>query len=137
MEISRRCCSGQGRTAPSELTEHEFVNLFERVTNAEGQAAERVIVQAGGINMNTWVVGNAPIGHYTFQYPKLLTNAATKVQELGEKIFFMKARIMAGQADLSKNAYGDSEYKWLSKSEIEKVVSPKYWSSIKNMLAER
>ncbi|KAL1305889.1 hypothetical protein AAFC00_004035 [Neodothiora populina] len=101
------------------------------------QAAERVIVQAGGINMNTWVVGNAPIGLYSFNYPKTITNAAAKVEELGQKVFFMKARIMAGQASLSDNQFGDTEYKWLTKPEIEETVSPRYWSSIRNMLAER
>jgi large subunit ribosomal protein L46 len=87
--------------------------------------------------MNTWVVGNAPIGHYSFNFPKAITNGTSKAQEIGEKVFFMKARIMAGQANLSSNVFGDSEFKWLAKEEIEKLVTPKYWSSIKNMLAER
>ncbi|KAF1344526.1 39S mitochondrial ribosomal protein L46-domain-containing protein [Delphinella strobiligena] len=101
------------------------------------QAAERVIVQAGGINMNTWVVGNAPIGHYSSNFPKAITNSSRNAEEVGEKVFFMKARILAGQADVSNNTFGNSEFKWLSKEEIQKVVTPKYWSSIKNMLAER
>ena len=87
--------------------------------------------------MNTWVVGNAPIGHYSFNFPKTITNSTSNTQEVGEKVFFMKARIMAGQADLASNVFGDSEFKWLSKGEIEKLVTPKYWSSVKNMLAER
>lgn len=87
--------------------------------------------------MNTWVVGNAPIGHYSFNFPKAITNSSAKTQEVGEKVFFMKARIMAGQADLSNNAYGDKEFKWLAKEEIEGLVTPKYWSSVRNMLAER
>ncbi|KAK6422169.1 hypothetical protein LTR95_016708, partial [Oleoguttula sp. CCFEE 5521] len=33
------------------------------------QAAERIIVQAGGMNMNTWVVGNHPVGHFQFDFP--------------------------------------------------------------------
>ena len=87
--------------------------------------------------MNTWIVGNAPVGHYSFTFPRARNNEATKTQELGEKVFFMKARIMAGQANLSKNVFGDSEFKWLQKEEIEKAVTPKYWSSVKNMLVER
>lgn len=87
--------------------------------------------------MNTWVVGNAPVGHYNYSFPKALKNEEKNVEHLGEKVFFMKARIMAGQADLAKNVYGDSEMRWVSKDEIEKLVTAKYWSSIRNMLAER
>lgn len=58
-------------------------------------------------------------------------------EEYGEKVFFMKARIMAGQADLSKNEYGDQEFKWLAKEEVQDVVTQAYWSSVKNMLTER
>lgn len=49
----------------------------------------------------------------------------------------MKARIMAGQADLSNNEFGNTEFKWLPKEEVEKLVTPRYWSSVKNMLTER
>lgn len=101
------------------------------------QAAERVIVQAGGINMNTWVVGNAPIGHHTHSFGKAVSNAEKNTEELGEKVFFMKARIMAGQANLGGNVFGDTEFKWLSKEEIEKTVGTKYFASVKNMLTER
>jgi large subunit ribosomal protein L46 len=101
------------------------------------QAAERIIVQAGGINMNTWVVGNAPIGHHFGQFKKTIVNTEKGVEELGERVFFMKARIMAGQANLKANTFGDSEFKWLSSEEIQPLVTPKYWSSIGNMLAGR
>ncbi len=55
----------------------------------------------------------------------------------GEKTFYMKARIMAGQADLSvakQNGVEIEDYKWLSKDEVEKHVHPEYWSKIRNML---
>ncbi|KAK5128065.1 hypothetical protein LTR85_005182 [Meristemomyces frigidus] len=119
------------------------------------QAAERVLIQSCGINMNTWLVGNHPIGHHVYSYasPILSKLAANRLvptstaarrgeegverEEFGEKAFFMKARIMAGQADLSKNEYGDSEFQWLAKEEVQKAVTVGYWSSIKHMLAER
>lgn len=100
-------------------------------------AAERVLVQAGGINMNTWVVGNHPIGHYHFNFPKTIQNAEKGVEELGEKVFFMKARIMTGQADLAENKYGLTDFKWLAKEEIEPVVTPHYWSYVQGMLTAR
>lgn len=99
--------------------------------------------------MNTWVVGNHPIGHLQYNYPnpkigklQRQQKAGSSVQEFeqeehGEKVFFMKARILTGQADLAKNIYGDSEYQWLAKEEIEGVVSKQYWSHIRNILTER
>ncbi|KAI9845260.1 MAG: 54S ribosomal protein L17 mitochondrial [Sclerophora amabilis] len=101
------------------------------------QAAERIIVQSGGLNMNTWVVGNAPVGHFSFNHSKPRLIQERGVEELGEKTFFMKARIMAGQPNLHENKLGYIDFKWLCKDELEKAVSPRYWSAIKNMLAER
>jgi large subunit ribosomal protein L46 len=98
------------------------------------QAAERIIVQTAGVNMNTWIVGNAPIGHYVLK-PRTANDKSPALQ--GEKTFFMKGRIMAGQANLADNIYGLGDFKWLTKEEIERVVSPKYFSYVKNMLAER
>jgi len=99
--------------------------------------------------MNTWIVANHPIGHHVSRFPK---PRVTKIppnplvptskedmerEEHGLRIFFMKARIMAGQADLSKNVLGDTEFAWLAKEEVEEKVTPQYWFSIKNMLTER
>jgi len=119
--------------------------------------------------MNTFFVGNHPVGHYvkSFASPRPAPppgTATTKKshasedaplkQELarsntmvdGEKTFFMKARIMAGQADLSASSAakeGDAapaadevieDFKWLSKEEVQKHVRPDYWARIKNML---
>lgn len=101
------------------------------------QAAERVIIQTAGSNMNTWVVGNQPIGHYEYDFPKQIRNADTGVGELGEKVFFMKARIMGGQANLNLNQFDLRDFKWLASEEIQKLVSAKYWSSIRRMLPQR
>ncbi|KAF4219726.1 hypothetical protein CNMCM8980_007556 [Aspergillus fumigatiaffinis] len=100
-------------------------------------AAERTLEQSAGVNMNTWMVGYHPVGHhiYNFRHPK--TDPATGQQWFGEKTFFMKGRIMAGQADLSTNVQDLQDFKWLAKEEIAKFVLPQYYSNIKNMLAER
>ena len=105
--------------------------------------------------MNTWIVGNHPIGHhaYTYTLPQLSTLTANRLvptstvarrgeegvqrEEHGEKVFFLKARIMAGQADMSANEYEDTEFQWLVKEEVKSVVTPGYWSSVRNMLTER
>jgi large subunit ribosomal protein L46 len=57
--------------------------------------------------------------------------------EFGEKVFFMKVRIFAGQADLKLNELGDTDYEWLAKDEIEGRVAERYWRQIRNMLSER
>jgi large subunit ribosomal protein L46 len=98
------------------------------------KAAERVLVQTAGLNMNTWIVGHVPAGHHIID-PFL--NKTTSERMIGEKTFFMKARIMAGQANLKDNLFGLTDFKWLTKQEMQKHVSPKYFSSIKNMLADR
>jgi large subunit ribosomal protein L46 len=87
--------------------------------------------------MNTWVVGKAPIGHYERDFKEPTVNSEEGVQELGEKVFFMKARIFAGQADMTGNALGFTDFQWLSKDELEKVMSPRDYSSVRNMLATR
>ena len=104
--------------------------------------------------MNTWIVGNHPVAHYDFTFPQVhasgrglvnkipsnplvSTSEELEREELGEKVFFMKGRIMAGQVDLTKNQYGDQDYSWLAMEEIEPLVGKKYWSSVKDALTER
>jgi len=97
--------------------------------------------------MNTWFVANHPIGHHVEQKPESKSKADAKSPEQKQmieagdldatKIFFMKARIFAGQADIRNNSYELEDYKWLLKEEIEKHVTPEYWQSVKNMLVEQ
>lgn len=60
-----------------------------------------------------------------------------KLEQPVEKTFFMKARIMAGQANITDNKLEVADFRWLAKEEIEKVVTPNYWSAVQDMLAER
>lgn len=57
--------------------------------------------------------------------------------ELGEKIFYMKARIMAGQADLKGNKFGLEDFVWLAKDEIQGKVEKNVWNRVKNILLSR
>lgn len=86
--------------------------------------------------MNTWVVGNAPIGHYQQDYLDAI-KTESGLNELGAKTFFMKVRLMAGQANLKENKLGLTDFKWLSKEEIRTAVEKDYWHQVRNMLAER
>lgn len=97
--------------------------------------------------MNTWFVGNHPVGHYVYNIrnPARITQSdspsaaatASTSHIAGEKTFFMKSRISRGQADPKANKMGVEDFKWLSKEEIQKEVSPQYWNSVKNMLVEQ
>ena len=87
--------------------------------------------------MNTWIVGNIPQGHYTRLYGKALANDVKQVQVSGEKTFFMKGRIMAGQANLEGNKFGLHDFQWLARDEIQKTFLPRDWNAVKNMLARR
>ncbi|KIW10838.1 hypothetical protein PV08_10137 [Exophiala spinifera] len=124
------------------------------------EAAQRILFSSLGPNMNTFFVGNHPVGHYVYKFaspipnpaPPSATTEASKASAKaplkqykaaegdmidGEKTFYMKARILAGQADLAaakKNGVDIEDYKWLSKEEVEKHVHPDYWVRIKNML---
>ena len=102
-----------------------------------GQAAERIIVQTGGVNMNTWVVGNMPIGHNVYNYKHPILNKQHGFELRGEKVFFMKARILAGQANLTNNKFGYEDFQWLSKEELQKTFSARDWNAVKTILPER
>ena len=101
------------------------------------KVAERIIVQTGGVNMNTWVVGNMPVGHQVYNYSQAIVDKDTGTETRGEKVFFMKARIMAGQANLVDNKYGLEEFRWLDREEIQKAFHPRDWNAVKNILPDR
>lgn len=80
--------------------------------------------------MNTWFVGNVPIGHYHYKSP--IKEAESTY--LGKKVFFMKARIMAGQAALSNNKRDLVDFKWLTKEEIREATEKEYWRAVRHLL---
>lgn len=49
----------------------------------------------------------------------------------------MKARIMAGQADLKENKCGLEDFMWLAKDEIQGKVEKSVWNRVKNILLSR
>ena len=82
--------------------------------------------------MNTWVVGNAPVGFHTLRYEEPSSKPGEEL--LGEKTFFMKGRIMAGQFVLKNSSMGLKAFKWLAKEELEQELDPLYFKSIRHML---
>ncbi|EKJ70733.1 hypothetical protein NXS19_011724 [Fusarium pseudograminearum] len=98
------------------------------------ESAKRVLDQAAGVNMNTWLVSRIPVAHVVSR-PKLSNEGV--VEKKGEKTFFIKGRIMAGQADLKDNPFGYTEFKWLTREELEKELPKTYFKGVRNMMTDR
>ncbi|KAH7162547.1 39S mitochondrial ribosomal protein L46-domain-containing protein [Dactylonectria estremocensis] len=98
------------------------------------ESAKRTLDEAAGVNMNTWVVGRVPVAHVV---TKPVVKADGTVEKRGQKTFFLKGRIMAGQADLEGNRFGYSDYKWLTREELKNELSPEYFHGVHNMMADR
>lgn len=87
--------------------------------------------------MNTWIVGNIPLGHFVRNYVKPMVEKDKSQEIKGAKYFFMKGRIMAGQANLKDNKQGLTDFQWLAKDELQQILLPRDWNAVKNILAER
>ncbi|KTW29216.1 hypothetical protein T552_01172 [Pneumocystis carinii B80] len=90
-------------------------------------AAQRSLYEFCGNNMNVWYVGHVPIGNGKYKYPKGYSD-----KFYGAKIFFIKARIMAGHVKLDGKTVVD--WLWVTKNEIKQYVSKSYWNFIQAML---
>lgn len=98
------------------------------------ESAKRTLDQAAGVNMNTWIVGRVPVAHVV-NAP--VQTADGSIQQKGQKTFFIKGRIMAGQADLKGNPFGYTDFKWLTREELEKELPPAYFKGVRNMMSDR
>ena len=84
--------------------------------------------------MNTWIVGRVPVAHFV---NKSVRDTDGKLKQRGQKTFFLKGRIMAGQADLKDNKLGYTDFKWLTREELQKVLPENVFHGVKNMMAIR
>ena len=87
--------------------------------------------------MNTWIVGNLPIGHQVHNYPDSNINKNAGAETRGEKVFYMKARMMAGQANLKDNHFDLEDFRWLTKEEIQDAIHPRDFAAVKNIILDR
>ena len=83
--------------------------------------------------MNTWIVGNMPVAHQIFRHAKSLASS----KFVGEKTFYMKARIIAGQLAIKNNHLGLDDFKWVTKDELQTTLRPRDFAAVKDILAER
>ncbi|KAH6849975.1 39S mitochondrial ribosomal protein L46-domain-containing protein [Chaetomium sp. MPI-CAGE-AT-0009] len=99
------------------------------------ETAARILTESAGPNMNTWIVGRVPVAHHVVK--PVLGDDGTSVVSRGEKVFFLKGRIMTGQADLTGNKHGLTDFRWLTREELEKVLPADYYHSVRNMMELR
>ncbi|KAI1007370.1 hypothetical protein K3495_g843 [Podosphaera aphanis] len=97
------------------------------------QAAERILVQSCGPNMNTWIVSHVPITHHVVE-PVMEEGNEKKMLNKGRATFFMKGRIMTGQADITNNKFDYTSFRWLTKEELEDTLSSHFYHRIRNSL---
>ncbi|EPE10341.1 50s ribosomal subunit l30 [Ophiostoma piceae UAMH 11346] len=93
------------------------------------ETAERALEEAVGTNMNTWTVGRVPIAHFVRP-----VEPAEKKNITSVKTFFIKGRIMAGQANIEDNTLGVTAFKWLTKEELAAELPKYYYAGVKNAI---
>lgn len=93
-----------------------------------------MLESAAGVNMNTWIIGRVPVAHLVTP-PQF--NEDSSIKKRGDKIFFLKGRIMAGQANLEGNEMGYKDFNWLTKEELKEKLSDEYYWAVRNMMADR
>lgn len=73
------------------------------------QTAERVGDRAVG-RVNRWYVGNAPAGHFQYEYPG---DVQTKRNNFGAKTFYYRAKLVEGNIKLETKLYKD--FAWIAR----------------------
>ncbi|KAK4123369.1 hypothetical protein N657DRAFT_597904 [Parathielavia appendiculata] len=114
----------------------EFPTGAVRTEETLHETAARVLRESVGVNMNTWIVGRVPVAHHVVK-PLLSHGDAPSVLQPGEKTFFLKGRIMAGQADLAGNKHGLTDFKWLTREELKVLLRKDYYHSVQGMMEVR
>ena len=78
--------------------------------------------------MNTWIIGRAPVAHFVRE-PKFASDNPSRVQVPGEKCFFLRGRIMAGQADLEDNPLCLVDFGWMTRDELRRRLTKTYFEA--------
>lgn len=106
-----------------------------KLTLTPQKTAARILSESAGVNMNTWIVGRVPVAHHIVR--PVFGQKDGALLKKGEKIFFLKGRIMAGQADLTNNLHDLVDFKWLTQEELRGALAEEYFQSVKGMFGER
>lgn len=91
--------------------------------------------------MNTWMVGRHPIAHEKHA-PRYVSDTQTGeggqvFRGPGAHVFYLKGRIMAGQADITGNKLGLTDFKWLTKDELQEHLQPLPFRSVQYAMPSR
>ncbi|XP_013113964.1 large ribosomal subunit protein mL46 [Stomoxys calcitrans] len=90
------------------------------------QAAERVVREKCGNNMEVQFYGNAPCGFYKYKYP-----SSAQQNSVGAKVFFFRASLKNGNVD--KNA--SKSFAWMERDSLrDKLKNEKYVESVEKFL---
>jgi large subunit ribosomal protein L46 len=92
------------------------------------QAAERILKSTCGNELKATVYGNAPSGFYKYKYP---SSVREKNQTVGAKVFIYFARYEKGQLQTKS-----PDYKWLDRTELNKILPEEYANSLSEMLVD-
>lgn len=103
------------------------------------ETAARALTGSAGVNMNTWMVGRVPIAyeHREPVYKDGENDGQRQIKTYGADVFYLKGRIMAGQVDLADNKWGITDFKWLTREELEKQLNSLTFRSVKNSMSMR
>lgn len=96
------------------------------------QAAFRELTEECGEDIDVWLVGRAPIGHYVYAYPPEHTKKHPQYK--GSRVYFMKGHIFAGQVKPDQKEIVD--FAWVTKEEMKEYVSKDYYEAVKDMLSD-
>ncbi|KAL1839280.1 hypothetical protein VTJ49DRAFT_1680 [Mycothermus thermophilus] len=119
-----------------EQARWEFPCGLVTTEEALHETAARVLAEAAGVNMNTWIVGRVPVAHHVVA-PEF-DEATGALRNRGTKIFYLKGRILAGQVTLTKdNLRGVTDFQWLTKDELNGVIPRDLYPSVRNMFELR
>lgn len=100
--------------------------------------AARALREQCGKDMNTWMVGRHPVAHYIVP-PVMKRGNPREVAKSGEKVFYVKGRIMAGQANISssRTTHGIKDFQWLTRDELPPLLGYERFSKLRIMMADR
>jgi len=94
--------------------------------------AERELKEECGALMNTFFIGNAPLGCYQYPIPRELQKNYGQAEKT--RVFFYKARYLRGPVRLNNAEVTD--HLWVTKSELKDYLDPEYYTYMKEVLMD-
>ncbi|BFZ53411.1 hypothetical protein PYCC9005_000434 [Savitreella phatthalungensis] len=119
--------AADGREVREEESGWRFPQTHLGVGETLHGGAERAVGMTCGKDLKYWMVARHPVGHHAYEY------ATPRADHPGAKVFWLKARALAGKPVPAKQA-GVNAVAWLTREEIQQTVSEEYWAAIEELL---